>query len=169
MVGYEGLYEVSDHGRIRSVARVVERSNGRRQFVRERIRKTYNCSGRANHQVVRLAKEGKMTTKLVHRMMLESFVGPCPDGMQACHANDVADDNRLENLRWDTQSANQADSVQNSRHGWANKTHCKRGHEFTPENTRYVHATGRNPYRVCRQCDNPRQLEYYYHRKSGGS
>jgi hypothetical protein len=43
--------------------------------------------------------------------VLEAFVGPCPEGMQACHNNGNRLDNRLENLRWDTPSANQKDRI----------------------------------------------------------
>lgn len=46
---------------------------------------------------------------LVHRLVLEVFVGPCPDGMEACHANGDRQDNRLENLRWDTPGSNWCD------------------------------------------------------------
>jgi hypothetical protein len=56
---------------------------------------------------------GKGAAMYVHRIVLEAFVGPCPTGMVACHADDVKADNRLENLRWDTQSANCHDAVRN--------------------------------------------------------
>lgn len=46
----------------------------------------------------------------VSRLVLEAFVGPCPPGMEACHFPDRnPSNNRLENLRWDTAEANQAD------------------------------------------------------------
>jgi hypothetical protein len=48
---------------------------------------------------------------LVHRLVLFVFVGPCPEGMEACHNNGDRADNRLENLRYDTHSANQGDSI----------------------------------------------------------
>lgn len=48
----------------------------------------------------------------VHRLVLEAFVGPCPPGMECCHNNGNPADNRLENLRWDTRSANCLDAVQ---------------------------------------------------------
>jgi hypothetical protein len=52
--------------------------------------------------------------KLVHRLVLETFVGPCPPDMQGCHNNGDFTDNRLDNLRWDTCKANMADK---RRHG----------------------------------------------------
>ena len=45
----------------------------------------------------------------VHRLVLELFVGPCPDGMEACHNNGISSDNRVENLRWGTRKENQND------------------------------------------------------------
>lgn len=50
----------------------------------------------------------------VHRMVLTTFVGPCPPGIQACHNNGDPTDNRLSNLRWDTPKSNSEDRV---RHG----------------------------------------------------
>ncbi len=47
--------------------------------------------------------------RLVHRLVLEAFVGQCPEGMEACHGNGIRTDNRLENLRWDTRLSNHAD------------------------------------------------------------
>lgn len=95
-----------------------------------------------------LYTNGERVECLVHRLVLLVFVGPCPDGMEACHGNDVPHDNRVENLRWDTRAANVADSVQNGTHDAARRTHCPSGHPYTPENT-YRHPTGR---RVCREC-----------------
>lgn len=66
---------------------------------------------------------------LIHRLVLEAFVGPCPPGMQACHDPDRnPSNNRLENLRWDTSRANSADSIRHGTmpHGsdkWAAKLH----------------------------------------------
>lgn len=52
---------------------------------------------------------GKLT--LVHRLVLEAFVGPCPEGMQACHNDGNPSNNCLHNLRWDTAKSNHADKV----------------------------------------------------------
>ena len=66
-------------------------------------------------------------TKYIHRLVLEAFVGPCPEGMETCHNNGVRTDNRLENLRWDTSSANNDDIVKHGRHWLASRSHCPRG------------------------------------------
>jgi len=52
--------------------------------------------------------------KSIHRLVLETFVGPCPENMECCHNNGDKSDNRVENLRWDTKSNNSKDDI---RHG----------------------------------------------------
>jgi len=143
VVGYEGLYEVSDQGHVRSVERVD--SYGRHRKTRV-LKPNKNGSG---HYQVRLYRNGRSESySYVHRLVLEAFVGPCPEGMVGCHYDDVKEHNRLENLRWGTSSSNRFDAVRNGNDYNARKTHCKYGHEFTPENTRYC----KNGGRACRQC-----------------
>jgi hypothetical protein len=59
--------------------------------------------------IVGLHKDGKQYTRKVHQLILETFVGPRPPGMEACHNNGDPSDNRLQNLRWDTPKNNHAD------------------------------------------------------------
>lgn len=58
---------------------------------------------------VKFAKERK--TKKVHKLVLELFLGSCPEGYQACHKNGNRADNRVENLRWGTAKSNQEDRL----------------------------------------------------------
>lgn len=107
------------------------------------------------HLGVKLRKDGIIRSRYVHHLVLEAFVGPRPDGTEACHWNDVPDDNRLVNLRWATKSENRLDCVRNGNDANARKTHCLRGHEFTEENTR--------PYdgrRHCRACQRIHDAAY---------
>jgi hypothetical protein len=60
---------------------------------------------------VGLARGNRTYNRNIHRLMLEAFVGPCPEGHEACHNNGIRHDNRLKNLRWDTRKANSADRV----------------------------------------------------------
>jgi hypothetical protein len=52
---------------------------------------------------------GHGVARTVHTLVLEAFVGQCPSGLEGCHQNGVAWDNRLSNLRWDTHESNMAD------------------------------------------------------------
>lgn len=69
---------------------------------------------KTGYMQVDLWNKGRVTWFLIHRLVLETFIGPCPDGMEACHYNGNRQDNRLKNLRWDSRSNNQRDAV---RHG----------------------------------------------------
>jgi hypothetical protein len=104
VVGYEGVYEVSNLGRVRSLDRIV--SNGRKKG---RVLRLAPLS-HSGHLTVGLHWNGQQKTQMVHRLVLESFVGPCPPGMETCHFPDRSPaNNRLDNLRWDTNAANKAD------------------------------------------------------------
>jgi hypothetical protein len=59
--------------------------------------------------VIIVGADGRMHHESVHRLILAAFVGPCPAGMEACHNNGNAGDNRIENLRWDTKKSNSED------------------------------------------------------------
>lgn len=64
--------------------------------------------------------DGMYMNRQVHQLVLEAFVGPRPDGTEACHNNGTRTDNNLANLRWDTRKSNHADK---KKHGteWAPK------------------------------------------------
>lgn len=96
VVGFDGAYEVSDLGQVRSV------KTGR-LLKPARI----NSLG---HLQVKLYRDGKQHGRLVHRLVLEAFKGPCPPGMEARHVqtNDTSD-NRLGNLAWGTYTENELD------------------------------------------------------------
>lgn len=66
------------------------------------------------YSVTWLTVNGDPERFLTHRLILEAFVGPCPDGMEACHNNGIKADNRIDNLRWDTHEGNSRDKI---RHG----------------------------------------------------
>lgn len=152
-------YEVSDHGRVRSVDRMIRYPDGRAPYrVAGRI-KTLRVNDDYGHLAVNLSVSGVATRPLVHGLVLEAFVGPCPTGLEACHNNGDASDNRIENLRWDTPSENQRDRVRHGRHHNAAKTHCKHGHELSPENIRLFTRKAGGRYRqpsttrICKRCE----------------
>jgi hypothetical protein len=57
----------------------------------------------------------------VHSLVMLAFVGPRPDGLEVCHNNGVASDNRLSNLRYDTRSENNVDSSKHGKRGFLNE------------------------------------------------
>lgn len=114
VVGFEGFYEVSNMGRVRSVARrVLHKRAGSTRISPSRIlRPALRAYGYLGLQ---LSVRGKQSSHYVHALVLRAFVGPRPDGTEACHCNGVATDNRACNLRWDTKSENNKDRF---RHGY---------------------------------------------------
>lgn len=145
VLGREGCYEVSDHGRVRSVKRTLVKSDGRKYTVGERVRKLHSDQSGRLH--VGLSRNGKMKTYRVHRIVLEAFVGTCPEGKEALHWDDDSSNNRLENLRWGTKSENSFDKIRNGNDQNVNKTRCPQGHEYSGWNL--ILYRGR---RYCREC-----------------
>ena len=150
VLGFEGFYEVSSHGRVRSVDRIIYAVDNHNGYQRRGVvRKAY--VDRDGYQTLGLTKaEGTGSYRQkgrVHVLVLEAFVGPCPDGLMACHNDGNPANNHLGNLRWDTAASNMQDRIVHGRNPHSIKTHCKRGHEFTSENT-WIH----NGARYCREC-----------------
>jgi len=106
IAGYEGLYAVSDAGRIKSLPRTIRVNHYNRTLPERVLRPLPHTGGYARYM---LWKSGAAHQTYGHKLVLEAFVGPRPTGLQACHNNGDRTDNRLCNLRWDTPSANQAD------------------------------------------------------------
>lgn len=165
VLGWESLYEVSDHGRVRSQPRTVVRRNRGPLVYTGKVLKPFSHP-HSGHLKVRLSERqtGRMPTCSVHVLVLEAFVGPRPKGLHACHRDDDPTNNLLGNLRWGSRADNADDSVANGRHGQAAKTHCPRGHEYSPENT-YVYRGSR----ACRACNRAKARDYAARKKAGES
>lgn len=113
VVGYEGFYSVSNHGRVRSEKRTILRSNGVALPVRERIM-VLSCGKDNPYLNLKLAKCGDHVTRSVADLVLMAFIGPRPMGLESCHNDGNEKNNHASNLRWDTRGANARDRI---RHG----------------------------------------------------
>lgn len=142
--GFEGIYEVSNTGRVRSVDRVDPAGHSRKGKELAQAR----TSG--DKRKVTLYKDRKAHQKQVHWLVLEAFVGPRPEGAMGLHWDDDPANNHIDNLRWGTRSENSLDSVRNGIHPKSDTTHCPRGHELTEWNNR----TGEKSrgHRCCLAC-----------------
>lgn len=108
VVGFEGAYEVSDLGNVRSLDREWAQTSRCGALYTHRMR------GRAlrpgpmpgGHLSVAI---GRSNSQCVHKLVLEAFVGPAPPGHEARHLSGVESDNRLANLKWDTRGNNSRD------------------------------------------------------------
>ncbi len=110
--GYEGLYRVSDMGRVMTLSRRLVFRNGKQ---RGRVIPTKILAPtvvKDGHLRLTLCKLGIVKSVYVHSLVLLAFVGECPDGMECCHFPDRdPTNNRLDNLRWGTAADNAGDRV----------------------------------------------------------
>ena len=115
-------YEVNDCGVVR---RLTQKKQGKVGQIKSQWAST---SGRMN---VTLHRDGRSFKRQVHRLVLESFVGPCPAGMECRHLDGNHLNNALDNLAWGTHQANLADrnehgtSLHGERNPLAKATHCQ--------------------------------------------
>ena len=146
--GYEGAYEVSDFGRVRGVDREVRCRGGKLRRHRGRVlAATPDWYG---YPRVMLKVGGQRKDKKVHQLVLEAFVGPCPEGMECCHDNGDPSDPRLINLRWGSHSDNMLDMARHGTDPHRNRAACPRGHRLVEPNL--VPQRAAKGYRVCLAC-----------------
>ncbi len=93
-------YQITKYGRVWSKPRNGTRGGWIQSFV-----------GVKGYVFINLYNKEGIHQKRIHRLVLETFVGPCPSNMEACHYNNIKTDNYLDNLRWDTKSANIKEAV----------------------------------------------------------
>ena len=138
VVGYEGLYEVSNKGRVRSLERKVPYvSNG---LYRERTQpaRMMRLQDKQGYKQVGLWKDGKGKTQKVHRLVAMAFIpNPDPERKQDInHLDEVHGNNCVENLEWCTREENLAYGTARERgrqtqiQGWADgKYHNQLNHK----------------------------------------
>jgi hypothetical protein len=151
-------YEVSSDGRLRSIDRIVTRSDGRQRFCPGVEMKLFP-NPRYAHMQTRITFDDGARTCKVHVLICQAFYGRRPTPLhEVRHLNGNPSDNRIENLRWGTKSENMYDRVRHGNHAAAAKTHCVNGHPFDAENTGIARRGGKE-FRQCRQCRNDRSAQ----------
>lgn len=145
VVGYEGAYEVSDRGHVRSLP-----GGQRKGIVLKPV-----PAGRG-YLTVQLCVEGIIRRFYIHHLVALAFIGARPAGLDVCHGNGDFLDNRPANLRYATVSANNRDAIRHGHNAESRKTHCAQGHEYAPENTTIRESRsadgGIKRKRECRLC-----------------
>lgn len=139
VTGWEDLYLVSDQGRVRSLPR--RRSAGRI------LKPTINPRGYGR---VDLWDRSRVQKSYVHRLVAIAFLGGDHPGLQVCHFDGDPANNHVNNLRWDTPSANLLDAVRHGTHPTASRTHCPRGHALVEPNL--VPSQVARGWRSCLAC-----------------
>lgn len=139
VAGYEGYYEVSSDGQVRSAMRRKGSKGG--------VLKAGTT--KAGYKLVSLWRDGKGLSCNVHRLVAAAFLGPCPPGMEVRHLDGDPTNNDVANLRYGTGSENCQDITRHGRNYWLNKRSCPQGHPYSAHNTYHEPANG---YRRCRTC-----------------
>lgn len=140
--GWKG-YKASLNGQVMSV------KDGEPRIIAQRVDPS---TGRLR---VDLYQDGFSKRIPVHQLIALAFLGHPPEGHHVCHNNGNCLDNRVGNLRYDTPKANTQDSINHGTHvsvAIAARTHCNRGHEFTPDNIYWRKGRNGKTYRQCKRC-----------------
>lgn len=112
VVGFEGLYEVSDLGRVRSLSRDVLVQHHTGHFYRKMDGRVLRaCGGNGGYPCVNLWFEGRVLNRKVHLIVADAFLGPRTPGTEVCHRDGNRNHNAAANLRRDTPTNNNADKI----------------------------------------------------------
>lgn len=149
---FEGLYEASDRGRVRSLDRV--RCDGRR--VSGRVLSPGRLSN--GYLQVTLRKDNVSHQWKVHRAVAAAFHGVRPPNSVIRHLDGDVSNNLPENLIYGTSSENQQDSVRHGTHKEIRKTHCAHGHPLCEPNLRVYRHEYRKSHRECLSCHQARWM-----------
>jgi hypothetical protein len=147
--GYEGSYEVSENGDVRSLTRKKLCRDGRTRSYKGRTL-TPVLDPTTGYLKVILWIDNQGRTRPLHRLVAEAFLPAVPGCDVVCHSDGSRGNNHVSNLRWGTHSDNMYDNVKHGGNRQALQTHCKRGHPFDDENT---YRMPQHPdRRQCREC-----------------
>lgn len=157
--GYEGLYEVSNRGRLRSLSRKTPRRNGGFYTVRGGLLAP-SVDPIYGYLSTSLSRSGKARSVRIHTLVLEAFVGPKPPDRECCHDDgNPANNYWPENIHWGTREQNMQDTVRHGRSRQKNRTHCRWGHELVKPNI--VACYEKVGHRKCLACDRTSTAQRY--------
>lgn len=143
VAGYEGLYEVSNEGRVRSIDRTVRHMGN---YSRLSGRMLVQHTKKTGYKLCALSRDGVVLSVRVHILVAAAFISARPDGKEIRHLDGDPANNHVDNLRWGTHAENMADLVLHKRHWNTVKTVCKWGHLLVAPN---LYTSGGRHCRAC--------------------
>ena len=148
VVGYEGYYEVSDQGRVRSVERTITYKDGRVYGYPSKLIKLHK---RSNYYYVRLRISCSLKSFAIHRLVLSTFAPV--DGweeLEVRHNDDTPANNQLTNLCWGTSQDNSNDCVSRNRQSRGEKVPQSKLRERDVKTIRQLFDDGRSQAAISR-------------------
>lgn len=115
--GYEGYYQVSNMGRVKSLDRtmIIEHPIGGQRTVLRKGKILKNKVNNHGKNMVSLSKNNKIKESNVSRLVLLAFTGMPNKDQECCHRNDIQTDDTLSNLYWGTRKENIIDKERNNK------------------------------------------------------
>ena len=149
IVGYEGYYEVSNYGKVRSLDRTitVDRQSYSYDKRLKSIEKAIGLDGNGRPKV-ELDKYGKSHSINIHVLVAQHFVLGRKPGLIVCHKDGNEMNNHASNLYWGTYIENAQDTIKHGNNYHLNKELCPRKHKLQEPNLRTSNAK----YRRCLSC-----------------
>ena len=169
--GFEGLYQASNLGRIKSLERFRKGKNGSLVPLKEKILKPRMLN--SGYYIVQLYKNSIQKWYQVHRIVWEAFNGSIPEGLQVNHINEIKTDNRLENLNLMTckENINYGTGIERRAKKQINGKKSKPVLQFTldnilvkeyPSTHQVERETGFNQGYICACCKGKYKTAYNY-------
>ena len=152
--GWEGLYQASSEGQIRSLPRLTNRG----RTIRGRVLSPGR--GKGLYYNVALCRDGKPRSFKLHILVALAFHGERPGGMDVMHLDNNPENNAADNLRYGTKSENCRYIVSSGRHEKSNRENCPRGHNLAKPNL--VKKSAENGHRACLACDRASSYVRYH-------
>ena len=126
--GYEGLYEISNYGRVKRLGCVVLCKDGKSKSVKEKI--LIGSNSGCGYRKVCLSKNGKINGKNIHTLVYETFIGSIPKGMEINHIDEDKTNNAVWNLELVSHKDNANWGTRNKRVSDSKKQKCMEDKEY---------------------------------------
>jgi hypothetical protein len=158
VVGYEGVYSISCHGRVRREGKGHGVKPGRI------LRPKTNDNG---YQEVNLSKHNIARMHKIHALVANAFLGECPNGHEVNHKDTIKSNNRVENLEYCTHHANMLHSLLNGRYCTGERVWSSLFTEQDVRTIRSLYAQGVRQCEIARRFNaNQKAIHYIVRQKT---